>query len=191
MSATNAIQAVPVLGVEIPDSIPYIDLRERLDAVCRVARELEERGVSFDEPNEIDHEVAATLTLAYADDPEGTSRKVSDERMISAGTPSLVLAKNLLDSFGQIVVHDALKIRHLVTNKLLIETENDDAKIRMRALELLGKISDVGLFTEKREVTITHQSGDELRENLRAKLAKIVGDAPDEIEDAEIIDVDE
>jgi predicted nucleotide-binding protein (sugar kinase/HSP70/actin superfamily) len=57
----------------------------------------------------------------------------------------------------------------------------------MRALELLGKISDVGLFTEKSEVTITHQTTDDIKEKLRAKLAKIVN-PEEEIEDAVVLD---
>ena len=57
-----------------------------------------------------------------------------------------------------------------MTNKLILETENPDARIRIRALELLGKMTDVGLFTDRKESTVTHQSADELREKLRAKL---------------------
>ena len=41
-------------------------------------------------------------------------------------------------------------------------------------MELLGKMSDVSLFAEKSEVTVTHQSTDDLREKLRAKLNKLV-----------------
>ena len=59
----------------------------------------------------------------------------------------------------------------------------------MRALELLGKISDVGLFSEKSEVTITHQSTDDLRDKLRGKLEKLV--AGEVIEDAVVVDVKE
>jgi hypothetical protein len=54
-------------------------------------------------------------------------------------------------------------------------------------LELLGKISDVGLFAEKSEVTITHQSTDDLRERLRSKLAKLANPI-EEIDTAIIID---
>ena len=61
--------------------------------------------------------------------------------------------------------------------------------MRIRALELLGKISDVGLFTEKAEVTITHKTTDELRESLRAKLEKLV-EPPVEAEDAVVIEGD-
>jgi len=50
----------------------------------------------------------------------------------------------------------------------------------------LGKISDVGLFAEKSEVTITHQTTDDIKERLRGKLAKLVN--PElELEDAVIL----
>ena len=108
---------------------------------------------------------------------------------------SLVLTNNILQEFGQSVAENATQIRHLVTNKLLLESENPDAKIRIRALELLGKISDVGLFAEKSEVTVTHQSTDDLRANLRSKLEKLVN-PPLEIENAvfeeeDAVDLDE
>jgi hypothetical protein len=71
------------------------------------------------------------------------------------------------------VVKNSVQIRHLVTNKLILETTNPDARIRIRALELLGKISDVGLFSDRSEVTITHQSTDELKTSLRDKLNRL------------------
>jgi hypothetical protein len=66
------------------------------------------------------------------------------------------------------------QIRAYVTNKLLEESDNPDPRIRMKALELLGKISDVGLFAERTEVTVTHQTTEDLRETLRAKLGRLV-----------------
>jgi hypothetical protein len=92
-----------------------------------------------------------------------------------------------------------VQIRHMVTNKLVLETDNPDARVRIRALELLGKISDVGLFAEKSEVTITHQSTNDLRDRLRSKLAKLINPEEKEAEEAAasiiidgtVIDVDE
>ena len=55
-------------------------------------------------------------------------------------TPSTVIEINLLlTEFGQATVKNAIQIRHLVTNKLILETNNPDARVRLRALELLGK----------------------------------------------------
>ena len=85
-----------------------------------------------------------------------------------------MLTNNILQEFGHSVAESATQIRYLVTNKLLLESENGDPRIRIRALELLGKISDVGLFAEKTEVTVTHQSTDDLRNKLRGKLEKLV-----------------
>ena len=95
------------------------------------------------------------------------------------------MANSILQEFGQSVVDSAVQIRHMVTNKLVLETDNPDPRVRIRALELLGKISDVGLFAEKSEVTITHQSTDDLRDKLRSKLAKLIN--PEEEDDGAII----
>ena len=92
-------------------------------------------------------------------------------------------------------MESSVQLRHLVTNKLIIESENPDAKYRLRALELLGKMSDVGLFAEKSEVTITHQSTDDLRKKLKQKLENLVKveDLPQEtvVIDGESLNVDE
>jgi hypothetical protein len=86
-------------------------------------------------------------------------------------TPAVLLQTNdILKEFGQLVATHAAEIRNTVTNKLILETENPDARIRIRALELLGKMTDVGLFTDRKEITVTHQTADELREKLREKL---------------------
>ena len=174
----------PEIGVPLPPNIPYIDLRERAAAACATAILLSEHGLDI-EPNREDKDVAASLTLQYAQDPENTSSKKAAKL-----TPaSLILTSSILQEFGHSVAKSSAQIRYLVTNKLLLESENPDAKIRIRALELLGKISDVGLFAEKSEVTITHQSTDDLRANLRQKLEKLVN-PPVYIEEAVIIDGD-
>jgi hypothetical protein len=89
-------------------------------------------------------------------------------------TEAMMETAVLLTEFGHRVVDEAVQIRHMVTNKLVIESDHPDAKVRLRACELLGKISDVGLFTEKVDVTVTHQTSDDLRDSLRAKLTKLI-----------------
>jgi hypothetical protein len=106
----------------------------------------------------------------------------------SSLTPaSLRELRSYLDEYGQKVVQHAVELRHMVTNRLIEESRNPDPRIRIRALELLGKISDVGLFTERSEVTVTHQSTDELRAKLKSKLSKLL--KPVQLGD-ETIDVD-
>ena len=181
-----SILVEPELGVAIPDESPFVDLSQRTDAASETAKELAAHGVDV-EPTKEDKDTAAKLVTAYADDPEATSKKVTDKKIATLTPASLILTNNILQEFGQSVVKSSLHIRHLVTNKLLLETENPDPRVRIRALELLGKISDVGLFAEKSEVTITHQSTDDLRAKLREKLQKL--STPEEkIQDAIVID---
>lgn len=178
----------PEIGVPYSDEIPYMDLRARAEAACNTASMMEEHGLEV-EPTSEDEEIAAKIVLAYADDPSKTSKKVSTKRASSLPPAALIMTHNILTQFGHSVVESAVQVRHLVTNKLIEETENPDPRVRIRALELLGKISDVGLFTDKTEVTITHRTTDELRESLRSKLSKLVN--PDEdIVEAEFVDAD-
>ena len=183
-----SLEIEPEVGVAISEKAPNLDLRTRVEAASNTAAMLSEHGLEV-EPTAEDNDIAAKLTLAYADDPDKTSKKVSAKRASSLPPAALMATHGILTQFGNSVVESATQVRHLVTNKLIEETENPDPRVRIRALELLGKISDVGLFTEKAEVTITHKTTDELRESLRAKLEKII--KPDEeAEDAVIIDGD-
>ena len=177
----------PQIGVPYSPDIPYIDLKERADAACKTAQMLAEHGLDLEETTESRDE-AAKLAIAYADDPEKTSKKVTNKRAATLTPASLVATSHILNEFGHQVVKSAVQVRHMVTNKLIEETENPDPRIRIRALELLGKISDVGLFAEKSEITITHQTSDEIRDRLRDKLSRLIN--PDEVEDAVIIDGD-
>lgn len=167
------IELTPELGVEITPDISYYDLRERAAAACNSVALLEDHGLDTN-PTVSDRNAAATLMTAYAEDPEKASRLVNTERASTLSPASLVALREYLDEYGRAVVTHAIEMRHLVTNRLLEESRNADPRIRIRALELLGKHSDVGLFSERSEVTVTHQTTDELKEKLRAKLQRLI-----------------
>lgn len=164
-----ALAIAPEFGIEIPDHFSYMDLRARAEAACNTVKELEDHGLLV-EPSDEDNDVASTLLTSYAQDVEKTSKAVTNSR-VSAMTPaSLVQTDAILKEFGQLIATHAAEIRNTVVNKLILETENPEARIRMQALISLGKMTDVGLFTERKEITVTHQNADELREKLRKKL---------------------
>jgi hypothetical protein len=183
----------PEIGIPISADMPYLDLKVRAEAACNTALLLAEHGLDIT-PNKEDKDVAAGIAIDYAENPEKTSKTLSVTRSSKLTPASLVLTNSILQEFGQSVAESATQIRHLVTNKLLLESENPDPRVRIRALELLGKISDVSLFAEKSEVTITHQSTDDLRAKLRQKLEKLVN-PPEELGapivfEGEVIDID-
>jgi hypothetical protein len=49
----------------------------------------------------------------------------------------------------------------------------------MKALDMLGKLSDVGAFTERVEISITHRTTEELENELASKLAQYMTDIID------------
>ena len=181
-----AIRVEPDIGIKLEDNPLPIDLKDRVEAAANTAKELENHGLDI-EPTQEDKDVTAKISTAYSGDPETTSKKVNNKKLSTVTPASIVMTHGILKEFGRSVVESSRQIRDLVTNKLLIESENPDPRVRIRALELLGKISDVGLFSEKSEITVTHQSTDDLREKLRQKLAKLVN-PEEEVEDAVLID---
>jgi hypothetical protein len=167
-----AIVYVPDMAVPLPqnrDAVP--DLHERVTAAENTIHYLLDRGLdpTVTTPTPSSEKLAEEMFLAHVKD----STPPSTRKFSNTPPASLLQVRALLDEYGQSVVQSAVQIRNLVTNKLLQEAENPDGRIRIRALELLGKISDVGLFTERSEVTITARSTDELKQTLREKLEKL------------------
>jgi hypothetical protein len=81
----------------------------------------------------------------------------------------------LLNEYDKRVVLDATQARTYIMNKLLEISDCGDSKIELRALELFGKMSDVGAFTEKSEVTITHRSSGDIKQVLQEKISRLLG----------------
>ena len=183
------LQLTPESGVPLSKRAPKLDLADRAAACAKTVELLAKHGLEAT-PSDEDRDNAAALAIAYAQNPEKTSNTANTVRAAQLTPAVLKETHKILDDFGRQVVDSALTVRHLVTNKLIIETENPDPRIRIKALELLGKMSDVGLFTEKSEVTITHQTTDDLKEKLRKKLQKLTKPAVSDIEDAIVIDGD-
>jgi hypothetical protein len=162
-------------GIPLPDRddlAGHQDLLRSAKAAANAARLLEAHGLDLEVTRD-DQEVAAALVTQYATDPQAVSAAATPARVSKITPAALVLTADILEQFGHQIVQDAVQVRHLVMNKLVQETENPDPRIRIRALELLGKITDVSLFTERSEVTVTHTTSDELREKLREKLSQL------------------
>lgn len=175
-------------NVPVPTDNPSIPLTERIAAAAETTKLLAEHGLEIEASN-ADRNNAAAIATAFAEDPVKTAKKATPRRTAALTPATLLLTDRILKDFGHSVVKNSIQIRHLVTNKLIEETENPDARIRIRALELLGKVSDVGLFAEKAEVTVTHQTTDDIRDRLRDKLTKLVDVTPDDdVEDAIVLD---
>lgn len=128
----------------------------------------------------------------------GAVIEVTDEdhfeagRMFTGAAPLVITSTSagtikqldvMLTEYDKGLINAAHRLRNYVTNRLLEESNSPDPKIKIKALELLGKIGDVGLFTERIEVTHTIKSSKEIEEQIMQRLEKYMGDVevvPDE-----------
>lgn len=72
-----------------------------------------------------------------------------------------------------------LSLRQMVLEQLqkeALDTNNNESS-RIRALELLGKVSEVALFTERLETTSSSKSSDEIRLELEQKIQSMFNKA--------------
>jgi hypothetical protein len=80
----------------------------------------------------------------------------------------------MLNEYNSQLVADASELRLVVTNKLLDLSSCGDPRIELKATEMLGKISDVGLFSEKTEITVTYNSVSDIDAVLKDKIRKML-----------------
>jgi len=102
--------------------------------------------------------------------------------------------KALLDEYDFQVLESNIQARNFIVNRLLDITNPHFRKTRsqtgeevvvepakiteqLKALELLGKVSEIGLFTERVEVNINNKSTEDLEAELVATLTKYMGQA--------------
>jgi len=113
---------------------------------------------------------------------ETTEKDKTKAREIFSGKETLILNHDtpgtilhldtLLSEYDKGLVNSALRLRNFVTNRLLEESTNADPKIRIKALELLGKIGEVGLFAERVEIVHSTKSSKEVEQLIIGALEK-------------------
>jgi hypothetical protein len=87
-------------------------------------------------------------------------------------------------------VEEAQRLRSMAVAKIVEETDHPDARIRLKALELLGKVTEVGLFTERIEVKKTELSDTELDAKIKEKLLQIQNTVEEPVNDEDVTDVE-
>ena len=171
-----AITIIPTANKPLPDDFdseePTIDAI-RIKVAAATMKVLNEAGseipVSSAEKKEAE-EIFKNFT-----NPESTE-KITTAQNKSLSVPATVQhLYAMLSDYDHQVVQEAVQLRRFVTNKLLEDAGLSDPRHRLKALELLGKISDVGLFSEKTEITVRNLSPEDLETQIKSKLYKILG----------------
>ncbi len=170
----------PESGIPFPfDTRPeeILQWRDRAKAAVATIREIVELGGEVEVTQQDRQEARA----AVADDKPV---KITEK---NAG--QLVHLEAILSEYDRDLLNVTTRLRSFVTNKLLLETVDEDPKIRIKALELLGKITNVGLFSERIDINVTHRTIEQVDQELDQMLEKYLGDVEEvETETAEELD---
>jgi hypothetical protein len=65
-------------------------------------------------------------------------------------------------------------VRTALTNKLLEIADCGEIKYELKAIELLGKHSDVGLFTERSEINVNYNSPEGLEKAITDRVKRLL-----------------
>jgi len=198
----------PNLDTPMPDNLiaqTGETYEQRLKIAGNTALILNELGMEDDCTEEESAVAAAMLErLKPADSKKSKPAQEETDALQRSGVALKLGA--YLSEYEKQVVDDKVQVRTIVVNRLMEISQAEDDKVALKALELLGKASD--LFTERSEITITHKTSDELKAAIKQRIQLLMQNPmktiptqserrvasladPNNIEDAKIIENDE
>lgn len=159
------IQIEPTSEHKVPFDLSDEQPATQSDAVAVAANTidmLESLGGSIDF-NEKDFAQAKDLVTKSAKAPS---------HLTSPGQAKV--ASEILKRFDYQAIADGQQARNFITNKLIELADCGDLKIEIKALELLGKHSDIGIFTERSEITVHHKTSDSLENSIKDRIKRLL-----------------
>jgi len=157
--------------VKLDDASP----EDVLSAQVATEQWLAELGVDDDEvvANQQQTQAARKAFNTVTTNADTTEQKAS---LAELKTPAAVRhLTGMLAAYDWQFIDMAQQLRGYTVAKLLEETKSPNANIRLKALGLLGKVTEVGLFTEQIEVKKVEMSDAEVEQRIKDKLAKFMG----------------
>lgn len=161
------IIVTPEVGIPFPfDTTPeeIEGFREKARAYFNTVKMLEDAG----------------LDVTVSDEDKRESHRILAEGKLPAPKAvlpgAIVNLEALLTEWDYEILNARAKLRNYVTNKLVMESNDPDPKIRLKALELLGKTSTASLFSDRVEVNVTHRTISDIETELKKTLELYAGD---------------
>ena len=148
---------------------------DTLSAQVATEQWLAEMGVDDDEvvANQQQTQAARKAFNAVTTNASTTEQKTS---LAELKSPAAVRhLTGMLAAYDWQFIDMAQEIRGYTVAKLVEETKSPNANVRLKALIALGKVTEVGLFTEQIEVKKTEMSDAEVEQRIKDKLAKFMG----------------
>jgi hypothetical protein len=157
----------PVANVPLPFDLSDDQPATHKDAVAVAVNTvdlIEQLGGSLDYDEDDLNKAKVLLT------GEGKS-KLPKTLSVSAEAKAV---STLVKRFNFSTFADALEARQFITNRLVLLADCGDPKIELKALELLGKHSDIGLFAERSEITVHHTTSETLERSIKERIKRLL-----------------
>jgi hypothetical protein len=156
--------------LRVPMRIEDLKPEQLTHAAAKTAKDILRRSGAPD--IEVTDEDAAIAETMFMSQVMGDGSAVTPAKMQKPET--VLKLEALVQEYDWRVIQHADQIRMLVTNKLLGLSDHKDPKVQLKAVELLGKLADVGMFVEKQEITYKQKSDTEIEAALREKLGLLI-----------------
>jgi len=157
----------PTAEHPVPFDVSDVEPKTHKDAVAVAVNTidvLQELGGSIDFNNDDLHKASNLIKGA---------EKPNKPRHVSSSAEAAA-AHALIKEFDFQAFADVMQARNFITNKLISLSNSGDPKIEIKALELLGKHSDIGLFTERSEITINHTTSESLEKSIKERVKRLL-----------------
>jgi len=166
-------ELVPEIDSHIPlpasatEAMPVLSPREELEMRARTIKLISDLTGKPISPDEMQRGKAVELAQSMMGDDKQSS------------TLSIYPNETIAYLAGMVAQHDVMVVKELadlkkyVVNKLVVETEHPDAKIRLTALRALGEVDGVDAFKKRSEVTHKQQSIEEVERELLETLSRL------------------
>ena len=137
--------------------------------------------------NTVEMQFALGASLDVDESTAGQEKTLINQALKNRNTKNLTnpntafAAAAFLRTYGQQMALDAAQARSAITHKLMELANCGDPRYELKALELLGKHSDIGLFTERSEITINYKNPEDLEHAIKERVKRLLN--------ADVIDV--
>ena len=162
------IKAEPSTEYPVPFDLSdedFDNFADKLASVGNTAELLEQLGAPVESSKENLGEEMALLDAAIDNQKIGPLTK---------SLPAAIGAAAFLRAYGQSRALDVDQVRSALTNKLLEIADCGEIKYELKAIELLGKHSDVGLFTERSEINVNYNSSEGLEKAITERVKRLL-----------------
>lgn len=164
------IVVTPEVGIPLPfDTNPeeIDDFREKAHVMFQTVQELAGMGLKIDITDEDRTESHRLFAASKTPAPK------------TATPGSIIHLESILSEWDKEVLDVSRRLRNYVTNRFIVESTDPDPKVRLKALENLGRLSSVGSFSDRIDITVTHRTVNDIESELKKTLELFTGEIID------------